>query len=87
LEPWLEKVLWGCACAVLVVHLGFRVRAQRGALDEEGNPAPFRLRFWPPESYASREAARSRDVALWTGLLFAVALVAAMVVSYARGPG
>jgi hypothetical protein len=72
---------------VLVVHLGLRIRAQRGAVDEEGNPAPFRLRFWPPESYADPEAARSRDAALWTGLLFAAALVAAMVVSYARNPG
>jgi len=79
------RAAWGLAAALLLLHVAFRVRAQRLALDEEGKPAPFRLRLWPLDHYRGEEAVRWRNLVLWSGFLFMAAAVAAMVFTEAEG--
>ena len=85
-ETWPEKAAWGTAIALLFLHLGLRVRAQRLAVDEEGKPAPFRLRLWPMDRYRGEEGARALRGVFLSGFLFAVAAMVSMLLSYMREP-
>ena len=81
-----EKAAWGAAIALLFLHLGLRVRAQRFALDEEGKRTPFRLRLWPVNRYRGAEGVRALRLVFLSGFLFAVAAMVSMLLSYLREP-